>query len=146
MSETVYKPVTAAGGVVFTQIAGKPHVLMIYRNDVWDLPKGKLDKGESIPECAAREVSEETGCPLPEIKAELGTTLHQYTDKWGDFEKTTWWYAMQTKAKKFSPQTDEGITKVCWIELKRAREIAGFENLKEVLNRFASIFDEGSLS
>jgi len=39
--------VVAAGGVV-TNKAGK--VLFIYRNDKWDLPKGKLDKGETIEE------------------------------------------------------------------------------------------------
>ena len=41
----------AAGGVV-TNPEGK--VLFIYRNDKWDLPKGKLDKGESIEACAIR--------------------------------------------------------------------------------------------
>ncbi|AXJ00033.1 8-oxo-dGTP pyrophosphatase MutT, NUDIX family [Cyclonatronum proteinivorum] len=138
MSETDYKPVTAAGGVLFKEIAGEPQVLMIYRNGFWDLPKGKLDAGESIPECAIREVAEETGCPLPEIVTELGTTYHSYTDKWGDFAKTTWWYAMQTDARKFTPQTEEGITKVCWIETDRALEIAGFDNLKDILLRFKS--------
>ena len=41
--------VVAAGGVV-TNKKGK--VLFIYRNDKWDLPKGKLDKGETLEECA----------------------------------------------------------------------------------------------
>jgi len=50
--------VVAAGGVV-TNKKGK--VLFIYRNDKWDLPKGKLDKGETIEACAIREVEEETG-------------------------------------------------------------------------------------
>lgn len=141
MADTEFKPITAAGGVLFSEIAGQPQVLMIFRNGLWDLPKGKLDEGESIPECAAREVAEETGCPLPEIVTELGTTFHSYTDQWGDFAKTTWWYAMQTDAKKFSPQTEEGITKVCWIDLDRALEIAGFDNLKEVLLRFKSWYE-----
>ena len=45
--------VVAAGGVV-TNPQGK--VLLIFRNDKWDLPKGKIDKGETIEAAAIIEV------------------------------------------------------------------------------------------
>ena len=59
------KSITAAGGVVFSVTERKPAVLLIHRNAVWDIPKGKLEKGESVAMCAAREVAEETGAELP---------------------------------------------------------------------------------
>ncbi|MEX0274790.1 MAG: NUDIX hydrolase, partial [Flavobacteriaceae bacterium] len=65
--------VTAGGGLVRNQ---KGKVLFIYRNDKWDLPKGKLDKGETIEECAIREVEEETGVKDLRIEHLLKTTYH----------------------------------------------------------------------
>ena len=50
--------VIAGGGKVYNT---KGEVLFIYRNDKWDLPKGKLEKNESIENAALREVEEETG-------------------------------------------------------------------------------------
>jgi 8-oxo-dGTP pyrophosphatase MutT (NUDIX family) len=127
------KPIDAAGGVVYKFTNDKPFVLMIYKKGYWDLPKGKVDKGESKKKAAAREVSEETGSELPEIVKKLAVTEHTYIDDWGWFTKTTYWYAMTTNAQKFSPESKEGIEKVCWIELDQAIELAGFENLKTVL-------------
>ena len=55
--------IRAAGGLLIR--SGKEfdatEMLLIFRNSVWDLPKGKLEEGESVPECAVREVSEEIG-------------------------------------------------------------------------------------
>ena len=50
--------IIAAGGLVTNE---NNELLMIFRRGKWDLPKGKLDKGETIEECAIREVEEETG-------------------------------------------------------------------------------------
>ena len=50
-------PLIEAGGGLVSDAGGR--VLMIFRNGRWDLPKGKLEPGERIEECAVREVSEE---------------------------------------------------------------------------------------
>ena len=52
------KQILAAGGLV-TNAQGE--ILWIFRRGFWDLPKGKLDDGETIQSCAIREVEEETG-------------------------------------------------------------------------------------
>lgn len=133
-----HKPVTAGGGVVYRiDEAGGFQVLLIYRNDVWDLPKGKLEKGESIEMCAAREVAEEVGSSLPLIVSELGTTYHEYLEKGKIMDKTTYWYSMIfSKEEELVPQKNEGITKVEWEILDKAIEKAGFENLKDILRKF----------
>ncbi len=136
------KPITAAGGVVFLKEEEKePNVLLIYRNGFWDLPKGKLEKGESIPMCAAREVAEETGSELPIIISELGTTYHEYQEKKKHFGKTTYWYVMvYPRSQDLVPQKSEGIEKMEWKPLSDAKELVGFDNLKEVLQRFEAQF------
>jgi hypothetical protein len=56
--------VIAGGGKVYND---KGEILFIYRNDKWDLPKGKIEGVESIEETAIREVMEETGVAGLEI-------------------------------------------------------------------------------
>ena len=55
------KVIKAGGGLVLNP---RNEILMIFRRGFWDLPKGKLDDGETIMECAIREVMEETGLPV----------------------------------------------------------------------------------
>lgn len=102
----------AAGGVV-TNKKGK--VLFIYRNDKWDLPKGKLDKGETIEECALREVEEETGVKKLKIENFLRTTYHVFKRNGTYKLKEVHWYAMKTSYKgKLKGQKSEGIERVKW--------------------------------
>lgn len=133
------KPVIAAGGVIFVKTKGNKEtkVLLIYRNGFWDLPKGKLEKKESIPMCAVREVAEETGSEIPIIILGLGTTYHEYQEKKRLLGKTTYWYSMVfPRAQNLVPQESEGIEKMEWFELTKAEQLVGFDNLKEVLKRF----------
>lgn len=131
------KPIIAAGGIIFIKEKSVLKILLIYRNGFWDLPKGKLEKGESIPMCAAREVAEETGSEIPLIISYLGTTYHEYKEKKKHFGKTTYWYSMiYPRTQNLLPQESEGIEKMEWVELSRAQELVGFDNLRVVLTRF----------
>ncbi len=102
----------AAGGVV-TNKEGK--VLFIYRNDKWDLPKGKLEKNEGLEECALREVEEETGVKGLKIENVLQTTYHVFKRNGKYRLKEVHWYAMRTNYEgKLKGQKNEGIEKVKW--------------------------------
>ena len=104
--------VVAAGGVV-TNKKGK--VLFIYRNDKWDLPKGKLDKGETLEECAIREVMEETGVTDLTVENYLRTTYHIFKRNGKYKLKEVHWYAMKTAYEgKLKGEKKEGIIKVKW--------------------------------
>ncbi len=120
--------VVAAGGYVIKDGKKEPEVLMIYRKGVWDLPKGKLDdNGESIEECALREVREEVGIKKLAMKRELGTTVHGYAGKTKFKVKTTFWYQMETSERKFTPQAEESIEKVKWMPWSQAVSSIGYE-------------------
>lgn len=141
-TETDTVPITAAGGVAFqddqNNEQSSPKVLLIHRRGMWDLPKGKKEKGENVQACARREVMEEVGLEkMPDILQDLGTTYHEYDRNNNHYGKTTYWFAMQVhQSGNFTPQTEEEIEKVVWKPLDEAREIVGFENLLGVLNQF----------
>ena len=113
----------AAGGVV-TNKKGK--VLFIFRNDKWDLPKGKLDKGETLEEAALREVEEETGVKGLKLENHLKTTYHIFKSSGTYKLKEVHWYAMKTSYDgKLKGQKSEGIAKVKWMGPKKIQKALG---------------------
>ncbi len=91
---------------------------MIFRNGKWDLPKGKLDPGETPPVAAVREVQEETGLQELELGTALPNTYHIYQQKGYWMLKTTFWYWMRSpEAVPLTPQEEEGITQAEWQEV-----------------------------
>lgn len=130
--------VKAAGGVLYEKGTSPRKVLLIKRNGFWDLPKGKLEKEETIEECAVREVEEEIGARNISIENSLCETYHEYKVDRKKYGKTTYWYSMPFDQVDFEfvPQIKEGITEVKWIDLGQAKQMVEFENLVKVLNSF----------
>lgn len=131
-----YQPVLAAGGLVINE-EGK--ILFIYRNDKWDLPKGKIDAGEEVKTAALREVNEECGLKNHTIKKHLIDTYHTYPIKNQIAIKTTSWFLMETKNEKFiTPQLEEGITKVEWRKKEDWAELSknSYGSIEEVMNEY----------
>lgn len=126
--------VPAAGGYVVRRTPDGIDLLLIHRRGAWDLPKGKLDAGESPQAGALREVAEEVGIPQHRLRLgpSLGTTMHGYPHPRRDTYavKTTHWYAMTTEETEFSPQADEGIKEVEWVPWAEAGERLGFASLR----------------
>ena len=117
--------IEAAGGVVVNDCG---EWLMIHRNGRWDLPKGHLECGERIEECAAREVEEETGVAARVVRP-LCETLHAYwfakPARW-ELKRTHWFRLRPAGAGTPAPQTEEGIDSAVWCA---PREVA--DNLRD---------------
>lgn len=106
--------VQAGGGFVKNE---KDEVLLIFRRGKWDLPKGKLDKGESMEDCAIREVQEETGLQQVTLLSPLTITYHTYHEGARFILKESYWYQMKTAGgQKLIPQTAEGIEEIRWVK------------------------------
>lgn len=112
--------VVAGGGKVFND---KGDILFIYRNDKWDLPKGKTEGKESIEETAIREVAEETGVTNLKIIKPLPITYHIFKRNGKAKLKITYWYEMSTSfTGQLHPQLNEGITEVRWLKKNEVKE------------------------
>jgi 8-oxo-dGTP pyrophosphatase MutT (NUDIX family) len=110
--ESLTKVIEAAGGAVKNS---EGRLLMIHRRGKWDLPKGKIDKGETAEKAAVREVEEECGVTGLQIVRSLSPTYHTYKEKEKLFLKKTYWYEMLTSdTRPLVPQTEEGIDKCEW--------------------------------
>jgi len=112
-----FKIIDAAGGVVRNN---KDKALLIYRLKKWDLPKGKLDKGENFKMAAVREVEEETRIKV-KIKSRITTTWHTYAIKNKPILKRNKWYLMDClDDSEMKPQKGENIEKVSWMTEEEA--------------------------
>jgi 8-oxo-dGTP pyrophosphatase MutT (NUDIX family) len=123
--------VEAAGGIVYNSDS---QILLIFRRGKWDLPKGKIEKGEFYKQAALREVQEECGLKQIETGMHLFDTYHTYIQDNVKILKRTVWYEMFLKADETPvPQTSEDIVEVKWFD---------YENLAEVMkNTYASLKD-----
>jgi 8-oxo-dGTP pyrophosphatase MutT (NUDIX family) len=129
-SVTVIK---AAGGLVKND---RRHYLFIFRNGKWDLPKGKLEKGEKTEDGAVREVEEECGISIGKCGKKIVNTYHVYTIKGEVVLKKTYWFKMKYKGNaRLKPQIEEGITDVRWFDRTDINTVAGntFPSIKDVL-------------
>lgn len=127
--------VEAAGGLVRNQ---NQRLLFIYRNNKWDLPKGRIEKKEPVKLAAIREVEEETGVDGLKIIRPLINTLHIFNRNGKYKLKKTFWFEMKTTSKKeLIPQTKEGIEQAVWVsesEIPEKFENA-YENIKLVYQK-----------
>lgn len=129
-----YNLIEAAGGLVKSS---GDELLFIFRRYKWDLPKGKIEKGESPETAAVREVEEECGINNLSIQGSLGVTYHTYSLNGKDILKRTYWYEMMyTGNQKPTPQIEEDITEVKWIKPTDLSEITKntYPSILEVLD------------
>jgi len=135
-----FKVIQAAGGVV--DKSGK--ILLIYRKGRWDIPKGKLDKGESIKECAIREVEEETGVKV-EIEKKINATWHTYVTNRKYILKKTHWYVMTcVDDSNLAPQEEEGIKEAKWMNLTELRSALydSYRSIRYVIQEYHKLLKE----
>lgn len=128
--------IQAAGGLVMNE---KKEILIIYRRGKWDLPKGKLDKGEKLEDCAVREVEEETGLQKVKLLSPLIITYHTYHEGARFILKESHWYRMKVSGEqKLVPQTEEDIHEIKWVTGKAAEKLFPecFPSVVDVIRKF----------
>jgi 8-oxo-dGTP pyrophosphatase MutT (NUDIX family) len=131
------KKIVAAGGLVLNE---QNELLMMFRRGHWDLPKGKLDDGETILECAVREVKEETGLQNIVPGKKIGTTVHEYFDihVLNFVQKETHWFEMNAKNDQaLIPQTDEDIVELKWVQKKDIEKYLkqSYKNIIDIIKK-----------
>lgn len=108
-----FRPLEAAGGIV---LDAQGQLLVFFRRQSWDLPKGKIDPGETPEQAALREVWEETGLQQLQLGPPAGITYHTYPLKDKRILKKTWWFHMTAGDTQTHPQTEEDIEEIRWVD------------------------------
>ena len=106
-------PVAKAGGGLVFNANGE--VLFIFRNGKWDLPKGGIEKDETIENAAMREVEEETGVSGLKITEKLQKTYHVFKRNGIFKSKITYWFKMETNYT--GPTCPQDDCNVCSVKL-----------------------------
>lgn len=128
-----FQVIQAAGGLVLND---QDQILFIFRRGKWDLPKGKVDEGESLEAAAVREVQEETGIQEIELGERICVTYHTYNESGHSILKESYWYCMHTKGSpKLIPQAEEQIEIATWVSMEHVEKnlADSFPSIREVM-------------
>jgi len=125
----------AAGGIVKNKIG---EILFIYRLGYWDLPKGKIEKGESPEEAAYREIEEECGIKNHLLEKEITQSFHIYKRDGKMHLKKTFWFLFNDKEEEeLIAQSEEDIETVVWLDNNEI-ELALTESYPSIIEVYQS--------
>jgi len=138
------QPVIAGGAVCWKRVDGEVRVLLVHRTQHKDvsLPKGKLDPGETVPECAQREILEETGLHIT-----LGAYLGQvdYVLSGGKDKHVHYWAAEVDpgEAERTSFEANSEIAKLEWVALDEVHSRLSYPHDGDIIDRFQQLVHTG---
>jgi 8-oxo-dGTP diphosphatase len=125
-----HSSIAAAGAVAWRD--GTVAVVHRPRYDDWTLPKGKLDRGETVPRAAVRELAEETGFDVV-----LGRHLNTVRYSVGGALKQVDYFAARVTGGQFEP--NEEVDELRWLTVAQARETLTYPQDVAVLSEFARL-------
>ena len=129
-----FQLIEAAGGIVKNP---KNEILAIYRLGKWDLPKGKIEKGENPQEAAYREIEEECGISGHKILGKICDTYHTYKIGQKKVLKKTHWFAFAIdNLSILKPQFEENIEEVKWVNSQEFSMLLvnSYQSIQQVFN------------
>ncbi|MBI2251693.1 MAG: NUDIX domain-containing protein [Armatimonadetes bacterium] len=133
----------SAGGVIYKKERHQIKVCLIAKKNkqIWALPKGRVDKGETPEETAVREVREETGCEV-ELKERIDEINYYFHLRENDvvYHKYVYFYLMPL-IKENAYQRDQEADEVSWFTLGEAQKKLSFLNEKNVIRKARHLFE-----
>lgn len=123
----------SAGGVVVRRLAGRIQVALVgnSQRDTWYLPKGGLDKGETIEQAAVREVMEETGLEV-RVVGPVKAIFYWFNARGARVHKTVHYFLMEATGGDFSRRDTEN-DRAAWFDLEEALSAMSYGNEADVV-------------
>ncbi len=128
------RKLVAAGGIVWRPTKTGIELLLVHRPGYkdWTFAKGKLDTGESLRDCARREVEEETGFVCI-MGPRLGAI--EYTTSRGELKEVHYW-SMHPVDGTFKPNRE--VDKIAWLRPKDALRRLTYPRDREFLTELGT--------
>ncbi|MGO1370281.1 MAG: NUDIX hydrolase [Senegalia sp. (in: firmicutes)] len=125
----------SSGGVV---VFNNAILLLKKYNGDWVLPKGRVEKNESLEQAALREVYEE-GSVHAEIIQYIGEINYSFRNnrnlKNELVKKTVHWYLMKTNSMDCYPQKKEGFIEARFVHLDRVASLARYDDEQYIIEK-----------
>ena len=124
----------AAGGVVWRVGGRGVELLQVHRPKYgdWTFPKGKVENGESLLECARREVWEEAGV-TPVVGRYLGRISYR---KWTGRPKEVDYWAMRADQVAFVPSAE--VDRIRWLDESVLTGHVSYKSERELVHGLGS--------
>jgi len=127
----------SAGGIVYRRQGEDLQVVIcwIKERNTWGLPKGTPNPGESVEECARREVREETGLEV-KIVGKVGSIRYWFVAGGIRYHKTVHHFLMEPVGGSLD-QHDPEFDVVKWATIEEAQRTLTYKNEVEMVARAA---------
>lgn len=133
---------SSAGGIVFRSAPGDSYEIAVIRprgKDVWALPKGHVDSGETPAEAAAREVTEETGLGVSLVQS-LGEVRYFYQFRGQKISKRVYFFLFQYQSgeiDKLDEKMRVEVDQARWMPLKEAPKVLAYQGERDMAEKAA---------
>lgn len=135
----VVERLVSSGGVVFRK--SDSQILYLFlgfrRRNIWCLPKGLIEPGESEIDAATREVREETGVSSLKLVEKIGAIRYQFGYKDRRFDKTVHFFLFETDQVETVVGTEHDV--YTWLPYEKAMQTLSYSNERDILERANSM-------
>jgi 8-oxo-dGTP pyrophosphatase MutT (NUDIX family) len=134
--------------VVYRASQEGPQFALIKANGRWSFPKGAMENGETTEVTALREISEETGLPLGNLRIVTALPSIEYAFRWEGrlvFKTVHNFLVSFSGGAALSPQLSE-VEEARWFDAQAARKTLSFKNSLRTLEAAVASIDDKAVA